>query len=307
MFVRAIRRAIPPLALLLLAMMGQAAQATDLKPYRAEEFEKVIIPNNEADYLGRTIRLTTDQAGMAYLSLGYRFLAVNQTRIEATVGGIPYSIPAGSLFTRRKVKGGHIAELPADAVILCGRAYQQNLGKSLASAVTLGLTQAAARYMENLQLCGVDADRDGAMEKLFLVGAKQQQDLAFTSIMPVPYQHRQNYQVEGYRLVIYLQKFMFGGPGLVVGLLQGGDKPKPLNGLWLENAATGKMQYQKPILDLKPSKLPQEIRIGSATLVVKRYDDAAGTADVVFTKFFDDQKVDWNFAPQTITIYMPAR
>lgn len=305
MFGRAARQAVMPLALSILALIGGGAQAADLKPYKAEEFEKVIIPDNAADYLGRTIRLTTDQAGMAYLSLGYRFLATNRTRIEATVGGIPYSIPAGSLFTQRKVKGGHITELPADAVILCGRAYQQNLGKSLASAVTLGLTQVAARYMENLQLCGVDADRDGAMEKLFLVGAKQQEDLAFTSIMPVPYEHRQNYVVEDYRLAIYLQKFWFGGPALVVGL-QGADKPKPIDGLWLEGP-TGKMEHQKAVFSFKPSKLPQEIRIGSATLVVKRYDEAAGTVDVKFTKFFDNQKVDWYFVPQTITIYMPAR
>jgi hypothetical protein len=300
---RTARRALLPLVLSILAAIGSGAQARDLKPYRAEDFEKVIIPSNQGDYLGRTILLTADQSGMAYLNLGYRFVATNQTRIVATVGGIPYSIPAGSLFTRRKVKGGHIAELPADAVILCGMAYQQNLGKSLASAVTLGLTQAATRYMEKLQLCGVDADRDGAMEKLFLVGAKQQQDLAFTSILPVPYQHRQNHQVEGYHLVIYLEKYILSSPSLVVGL-QSGGKPAPLAGLWLERA-DGKMRYNKTNLNLKTSKLPQEIRIGPAVLIVKRYDDAAGTADVEFVKFFENQKVEWSFPQQTITIYMP--
>ena len=305
MFGRAAKRAVAPLAFSILAAIGGVARAGDLKPYRSEAFEKVIIPDNAADYVGRTIRLTADKAGMAYISIGYRFLATNQRRIDATVGGIPYSVPAGSLFTQRKVKGGRIAELPAEAMILCGMAYQQNLGKSLASAVTLGLTQAAARYMEKVQLCGVDADRDGAMEKLFLVGAKQPRDLAFTEIMPVPYQYRQNYAVQNYRLAISLQKFWLGGPGLVVGLLSG-DKPDPLDGLWFESAA-GKMEHQKAVFSFNPSKLPQEIRIGSATLVVKRYDEAAGTVDVKFTKFFDNQKVDWFIAPQTITIYMPAR
>lgn len=304
MFERAAKRAVAPLAFSILAAIGGVAHAGDLKPYRSEAFEKVIIPDNAADYVGRTIRLTADKAGMAYISIGYRFLATNQKPIEATVGGIPYSIPAGSLFTQRKVKGGRIAELPADAMILCGMAYQQNLGKSLASAVTLGLTQAAARYMEYIQLCGVDADRDGAMEKLFLVGAKQQQDLAFTDIMPVPYQHRQNYRVESYRLTISFEKILLGSPSLVIGL-QGAGKPTFLNQVSFES--DGRMVSHNGIYAIKTSALPQDISVGSAVIRVKRYDPVAGAVDVMFVKFFDNQKVDWFIAPQTITIYMPAR
>lgn len=302
MFGHVVRRAAAPLALFILVMGAAAAQAGNLKPYRAAEFERVIIPDNAADYVGRTIRLTTDKAGMAYVSLGYRFLATNQRPIEATVGGIPYSIPAGSLFTQRKVTGGRIAELPADALILCGRAYQQSLGKSLASAVTLGLTQGAARYMEYLQLCGVDADRDGAMEKLFLVGAKQQQDLAFTEIMPVPYQHRQNYRVEDYRLTISFEKILLGSPSLVMGL-QSAGKPTFLDRVFFES--DGRMVSHSGIYAIKTSALPQDIGVGSAVIRVKRYDPVAGTVDVMFVKFFDNQKVDWFIAPQTITIYMP--
>jgi len=210
------------------------------------------------------------------------------------------------MFTRRMATGGRIAELPADALILCQEPVQRNLTQALASAATLGLTQIAARYATDVQLCAVDADRDGSLERLFLGGAKQQQDLEFTNIEPVSYDYRENFKVADFKFALHLEKRMFGGPVLITGLERaavdatpGGTTP--LSVLWFEK--NGKLVSQPVIIPIKKNGLPQEIKLGSAILSVKKYDDISGVSDIEFTKFFDLERIQWAILPQTIYIY----
>lgn len=296
------------IAVLVAVLMGAHAEAEprspapaagDLKSFRVDDFEKVIIPSNRDAYLGRTVRLTTDRSEMVHIKLGYRFVALNEAAINAVVGGIPFAAPPGSRFTRRNAKGGRLAELAPDALILCQEPYQRNLAQSLAAASTLGLTQLAARYAEMVQLCAVDEDRDGRIEKLFLGGAKQQQDLEFTAIDPVPYQHRENFEVTDAEIVLFLVKRLWGTP--VIGAVLNGP-----GGLVevsrLRADMNGVMTNQEFTMVIRKDKLPQEMKLGSAVFSVTKYDPEAGTADLEFSKFFDIQRVDWFVAIKTIYI-----
>lgn len=277
-----------------------APAPTDLKSFRVDAFEKVVIPSNRDDYLGRTVRLKTDRSEMVHIRLGYRFVAMNEGAINAVVGGISFTAPAGSQFTRRNARGGRLAELAPNALILCQEAYQRNLAQSLAAASTLGLTQLAARYSEMVQLCAVDEDRDGKIEKLFLGGAKQAQDLEFTAIHPVPYQYRENFEVDDAEITLFLVKRLWGSPVLLAGL----NGPRGAVGLSrLMFDMDGAMRYQETTIKIRKDNLPQEVKLGSAVFSVTKYDAEAGIADLEFSKFFDTQKVDWFVEPETIYIY----
>jgi hypothetical protein len=277
-----------------------APTAGDLKSFRVDDFEKVIIPSNKDSYLGRTVQLKTDRSEMVHIKLGYKFVALNEAAINAVVGGIPFATSPGSRFTRRNAKGGRLAELAPTALILCQEPYQRNLAQSLASASTLGLTQLAARYAEMVQLCAVDEDRDGKIEKLFLGGAKQQQDLEFTVIDPVPYQYRENFEVKDAEIVLTLVKRLWGTP-VIVAFVNGPSGPIEVSRLRLE--MNGVMTNQEFMMVIRKDKLPQEVKLGSAVFSVTKYDAEAGTADVEFSKFFDTQMVDWFVAIKTIYIY----
>lgn len=302
------KRSVTLLLSLVLGLVGreclaapESASARPLKSFWVPAFEKVLIPDNADAYVGKTIQLKADPSDAVRVNLGYRFIAKNVGPINAVVGGIPYSVEPGSMLTRRKATGGRIAELPADAMILCQEPVQRNLTQALASAATLGLTQIAARYATDVQLCAVDADRDGNIERLFLGGAKQQQDLEFTTIDPVPYDYRENYQVADVRFVLHLVKRMFGGPVLVAGVQRTDGGVTDVSILWFER--NGKLVSQPVIIPIKKGDFPHEIKIGSAVLSVKAYDEVSGVADIEFSKFFDLERIDWAIAPQTIYIY----
>lgn len=295
-------------AFVVVAMGGHAeagsesppAAAGDLKSFRVDDFERVVIPSNKDSYLGRTVQLKTDRSEMVHIKLGYKFVALNEAGINASVGGIPFAVSPGARFTRRNAKGGRLAELAPNALILCQAPYQRNLAQSLAAASTLGLTQLAARYAEMVQLCAVDEDRDGKIEKLFLGGAKQQQDLEFTAINPVPYQYRENFEVNDAEITLSLLKRLWGTP-VIVADLNGPGGPVEFSRLRLD--MNGVMTNQQFMMVIRKDKLPQEVNLGSAIFSVTKYDAEAGTADLEFAKFFDTQMVDWFIANKTIYIY----
>jgi hypothetical protein len=300
------RAALALLSLFLLPVdqYAHAASASEsprpLKSFWVEDFEKVIIPSDSDLYLGKTIQLKLDGSQALRVDLGYRYIAMLDGGVDATVGGLQQSLPAGSLLTRRKVSGGRISELPEGAVILCREPVQRNFGQAMASAATLGITQLAARYATDIQLCAVDADRDGKIEKLFLGGAKQQQDLDFTDITPVSYRHQENYRVGDVKFVLHAFKNIWGSINLFAAVES--------NGRWsdvssLRFETDGKLTNHKTQIPVKKAKLPYEVKFGSATLLLKHYDETTGTVDVEVTKDFDLQGVDWHFAPQTIYIY----
>lgn len=292
------------LVLIAIAAPSWAAQAPaggrSLKTFRVAEFERVIVPDNADAYMGRTVRLPLDRSEVVRVNLGYKYVSAILGGVEATVGGLPQSIAPGEVFTRRKVSGGRIAELPADAVILCRASVMHNFAQGLASAATLGLTQLAANYAADIQLCAVDGDHDGRIEKLFLGGAKRQQDLEFTSIDPVAYEHEENFPVKGFAFVLYATKGFLGGDPLLIAAIEQSGRITDVTSFRFET--NGKLADQTRVFSVKPRKLPQEIRIGAAVLTIKGYDPAAQAVDVEFTRYFETQTLDWYIAPQTIYI-----
>lgn len=277
-----------------------SAAGRSLKTFRVDEFERVIVANNADAYMGRTVRLKLDRSEVVRVNLGYRYVSAILGDVEATVGGLPQSITPGEVFTRRNVSGGRIAELPADAVILCRASEMHNFAQGLASAATLGLTQLAANYAADIQLCAVDGDHDGRIEKLFLGGAKRQQDLEFTSIDPVPYEHDENFPVKGFAFVLYATTGLFGGDPLLIAAIE--QKGQITDVTTFRFETNGKMADQRRVFPVRPRNLPQEIRIGASVLTIKGYDPAAQAVDVEFTKYFETQKLDWYIAPNTIYI-----
>ena len=305
----AVRRTLLAMLSLFLVATGQSsfaapapdgAGAGDLKTFRVGDFEKVIIPGDAESHLGSTAHLNTDKSDSLRVGLGYSFISKISGSVSAVVGGIPQSIYAGEIFTRRNVKGGRIAELPDNALILCREPVQRNFGQAMASATTLGLTQLAARYAADIQLCAVDGDRDGNIEKLFLGGAKQQQDLDFTNIEPTPYDYRENFPVDGVALTLFAMKRIWGDVIFVASVERNGQRTE-LSQLRFES--NGKMVNQKVVIPIKKGHFPQEVKFGSAVLLIKAYDATTGVIDLEFSKYFDMQKLDWYVAPQVIYIY----
>ncbi|CAN5818844.1 hypothetical protein BH11PSE1_BH11PSE1_20580 [soil metagenome] len=282
-------------ALLSIASAWWAAPASateqSLRTFRVDPFERVIIPRDDDAYLGRTIRLPLDGSEVVRVPLGYRYVSTILDGVEATVGGLPQSIGAGEVFTRRKASGGRLSELPADAVILCRAPVPQTFAQELAAAATLGLAQLAGNYAQETQLCAVDGDHDGRIEKLFLGGAKRQRDLEFTSINPVAYEHAENSPVNGFAFVLYATTGLFGGDPLLFAAIE--QEGHITNVSTFRFEANGKMVNQKRAFSVKPRNLPQEIKIGASVLRIKGYDPAAQAVDVEFTKFFETQKLDW--------------
>lgn len=277
-----------------------SASSRALKPFRVEEFQKVLLPDTTNSAVGQRVRLNTDGSEVLRLNLGYRFIARMSAGFGATVGGMPQTARRGELFTRRKVSGGRLSELATNALILCREPVQHNFGQAMAAALTLGLTQAGANYAENVQLCAVDEDRDGAVEKLFLGGAKRQQDLEFTSIVPVPYEYRENFPVEGIRFVLYATTGLFGGdPLLMAGVERNGQRTH-IDVLRFET--NGVLVNEKAVVPIKKGKLPREIRFGSAVILLRSYDANTGIIEAEFVKYFDTQVLDWSFSPNTIYI-----
>lgn len=299
----------PALAGLLLsiALGGQASQAqtptaaaAELRPYRIAEFEKVVIPSAPDAFAGKTFRLKVDGGESINFSLGYRFIAMNSEPISAKVGGLDFTIPPGEIFTQRKVKGGAISDLPADAIILCQAPVQRNFGQALVGAATLGITELAARYLSDVQVCGVDADVDGKMEKLFLGGANRSPDLGFSEILPVAYEAQQNFEVPDIDLAVRVTNVWFFGPQITVGVMNGRNFTA-LTSISFEK--DGKMVRSITTESIKVKKLPQDIAIGSALLTVKSYDPVEKIFDIEVKRDFEAALVDWYIAPQTIYIY----
>lgn len=271
-----------------------------LKPYRIAEFEKVVIPSAPDAFAGKTFRLRVGGPESIPFRLGYRFIAMNSEPISAKVGGLDFMIPPGEIFTQRKVKGGAISDLPASAVILCQAPVQRSFAQGLVGAATLGITELAARHMADVQVCGVDADVDGKMEKLFLGGANRSPDLGFSDIPPVAYEAQQDFEVEGVKLAVRVTNVILFGPQITVGVMTG-QNFTALTSISFEKG--GKMVSAIVSEGIKVKKLPQDIEIGSAVLTIKSYDPVEKIFDVEVKRDFETAKVEWYIAPQTIYIY----
>ncbi|ODT89159.1 MAG: hypothetical protein ABS78_02900 [Phenylobacterium sp. SCN 70-31] len=274
--------------------------AAELKPYRIADFEKVVLPSAPDAFAGKTFRLKIKGDTLISFGLGYRFVAMNSEPISANVGGLEFTIPPGEIFTQRKVKGGAMSDLPAQAVILCQAPVQRNFGQALVGAATLGLTEFAARYLSDVQVCGVDADVDGKMEKLFLGGANRSADLGFSDIVPVAYVARENFAVPGVNLAVRITDVLLFGPQITVGVMNG-QKFTALSTLSFEK--NGKMVRSTAYESIKVKKLPQDIAIGSALLTVKSYDPIEKMFDVEVKRDFEVALVDWIINPEVIYIY----
>jgi hypothetical protein len=298
----------PALAGLLLSLglgwQGHAQTSPEtpagLKPYRIAEFEKVVIPSAPDAFAGKTFRLKVGGPEAIRFSLGYRFIAMNSEPISAKVGGLDFTIPPGEIFTQRRVKGGAISDLPASAVILCQAPVQRSFAQGLVGAATLGITELAARYTADVQVCGVDADVDGKIEKMFLGGANRSPDLGFSDVPPVRYEAQQNFEVQGVNLAVRVTNVMFFGPQITVGVMNGKNFT-PLTSLSFEKG--GKMVSSTVAEGIKVKKLPQDIEIGSAVLTIKSYDPGEKIFDIEVKRDFETARVDWYVAPQTIYIY----
>lgn len=276
------------------------AAAAELRPYRIAEFEKVVIPSAPDAFAGKTFRLKVGGPESIRFSLGYRFIAANSEPISAKVGGLDFAIPAGEIFTQRKVKGGAISDLPANALVLCQAPVQRSFAQGLVGAATLGITELAARYLADVQVCGVDADVDGRIEKLFLGGANRSADLGFSDILPVPYEAQQNFEVPGISLAVRVTNVWLFGPQITVGVMRGSNFTE-LSTLSFEK--DGKMRNSTVTESIKVKKLPQDIEIGSAILTIKSYDPVEKIFDIEVKRDFETAVVDWYIAPNTIVIY----
>lgn len=284
---------------LALGQSASAAPASDtgrtLKAFRVGEPQAVVLPGEPSDHLGKTTQMRINGPEALRFDLGYRLVAKTDVDIKAVVGGLPMYLPAGSTLIQRDVSGGRLSELLEGAVILCSDPVEHKSIKTLEAAVSLGATQLASRYSRHVQLCAVDADNDGLLERLFLAGSKQQQDLEFTNVQPVSYQHWNNYKVKGVHLFVHAISGLLRSPALVVAIGVDGDWTNP-NKLWLET--NGALQEHNPAIAIDRANLPQDLAFGSAKLRILAFDGQ--TVNVELVRDFDVQRVMWILGPKHI-------
>lgn len=291
-----------------LVMPTQGALAADPAPkLKNKSFQisgprLVLAPGEAPTTLGTTLHVREKDVIFS-APIGYRNAAELLEPVTASVAGLQLTMEAGAVLAEHTAKGGYLADLPADALVVCEEP-KQDLAKSLIGAVTLGLTSLGARYSAWTQLCAVDADRDGSIEKLFLAGAKQPEDRVFTEIAPARIAVSSSKPIPDSRVdVVYFDGGALNSENVEFQVYMRGAKLTLDRVYFSDDPADKGARWYTPI---KAKKLPHPIVYGASSLTVLSVDAASKTAEVRPESGFAPTEINWRLQPQYIYVYVPG-
>lgn len=268
----------------LFLVSGCAAQ-----PYYVGTSRNAFLPARGApQQLGE--RRVSPDAIVLETPVGLRRGAFLEAPVEISLIGKSFGFQKGDLLVRADVSGAASGQIGAMAVTLCGDP-QVNIAKNLMSASTLGITSIFNRTGSFSQVCLIDGDGDGKLEKAILAGVKSMKDAAPVAIAPTEYRLVENEPFGGDSVARIRYR---GETGLVGGHvsfdLEVREKGQPL---LFSNVRT----------QLSVKKLPQRVMLMGAVFMVKSYNPYDGHVVVDVEQGFRNSE--YGITTTTTTTYIP--
>ncbi|WP_420606094.1 hypothetical protein [Novosphingopyxis sp.] len=274
------------LKLLLLAPLLVAAT-----PYQAQMLPTLILPNNEIISTLGVEQVVKDDETVLEAPLGWVVMAEVGNDLELSFSGLTSQVKAGDMMHGTILTGG---DLVGRQLGFC-MYPKSDLAKSLASALTLGISDLATKISKDTQFCVYDVDQDGNLDHSLLVGAKskeliQQMVIADTPYTVVPRMKRD----ESERFWIsYHKGGAFGGsPRLDLHL-----KEDRINGYLSDlKAQRGSEVYQLPLrVKLDPKLGRQSVTIAGAKILVTEFAKDNSWIKAEIERNFDETPVQGTF------------
>lgn len=209
--------------------------------------------------------------------------------LSLAIAGQTASIAKGTELRVMKLQGGTAGSQLGVPIVFCSEA-NYDAGKAFASLLTLGLASSGRRTAIMTQFCLADTDRDGLVEKAFLVGAKRAEDLAPVDVTPTKVVLKADSPLPGEseaRLRFHGNVGYFGNIGFDLEVVESGNKLKFSNGLTY----------------LSKKDLPKELNIYGARLTVLSYDPDKKEARVRIDKGF--KEFEYSITTTTSMTYIP--
>lgn len=279
----ALRTAISAAAFLTLA--GCAAS-----PYYVSTSPKTFLPGHgPATVLGE--RTLAPDAVVLETPVGYERVVKLGAPLTTKIIGKDFGFGDGDLLTAATITGASSAFVPPSAVTACG-APRVDVLKTALNASTLGITSLLNRTHGMSQVCLIDADLDGRLEKAILAGVKSQKDAVPVAIEPTSYTiiDKQPMPGESAARILYRGKtglFKGGNVSFDLEVVEGGQK------LYFNNVRT------KVDID----NLPQTVTLLGSIFTVNSYDPVDGKVVIDVQKGFSEGK--YGITTTTSTTYIP--
>ena len=173
------------------APAGAQQRPQTIYPYRVEPIGQVLLPDIAPPEPGER---TVENGDIVLRGrIGYRTMATVSQPIELVIADQPIRIMPGQLLTENLVTGG------ASRQVSGGRFFCGALRRPVEPAGTGRIFggRGSARFLELVQPCFVDRDRDGRLDLAFLAGARLQAELRLVPIAATPYDIRADVPMEG--------------------------------------------------------------------------------------------------------------
>jgi hypothetical protein len=236
-------------------------------------------------------------------AIGWADTATSSQDIKVTVAGVTDEIQAGTLLHRAEnARGGDLKSLAQKAKIYCGP-QRANAAKSIASAMTLGLSSLASRVAKATQLCLVDSDGDAAFDKAFLVGLKKASDRKMVELSPIAYDAQENrrHGEQSYVELSYHDGALLIGPNFKLKVMLDGAA-QDLKAIHTELPAKKRSSVVRAI---ELGAMPQHFDVGPAYFTVTYLDHKTKAARIRYDYEMVATPVALEYRPQTIYVYVP--
>lgn len=303
-FVWSRRRSVGAVSLAVALALLPSPAAAGSRAYRVSLSGMVILPPDAPRQSGEE-RVVRPGDIVLRAPLGWGSSATIDTDLRVEIAGVAETIAAGArLMEARERSGGDLGTLSDEARVFCAD-ERVNVTNVLASSMTLGLSNLATRVSRLRRFCFVDGDRDGRLERAFLVGTKRDEDRRMVDISPTPYTHAENRPIgEGHHIeLVYDRAGLFGVPGFRLGHLAAGS-PQPVQTIF---TGVGEDRSRtRAATAIRTARIPQLLEIGPASLTVTRFDPETKEATIRYERDFSLTPVAFLAPPQTTYIFVPV-
>jgi len=258
----------PAYIILLLAanVLLVAAKPFVVTPSRNQVLE---VPD---DHAGGTEVVITQGEIFHRKAVGQALQAVLNNDLRLAVGSEDIALSAGTALSPVRELSGSAAGSLANTQVFCA---EISPGSAHDAAPVGGLTALliGRRIPAVRRLCMVDSNRDGLMEKAFVVGAKVMEAQSLRDIPPVPVTFAHNLPLPGESEM----RLRFAGRGGLLGNL----------GFDLEVVEEGKpLTFSNGRTVISADKLPHDVNIMGARFTVLSFDNATRTARIRWIRGF---------------------
>lgn len=275
------------------ALVGLTAACAG-SPYQVAPSATAFLPQEAANAQPSGLRAVLPGEALFTTPVGWRSAAQLDGDASGSIIGKDFLFEKGETLPVATITGTAAGGFARGTVALCGTP-QVNAAKTLLAASTLGITSIFNRTGASWQVCLLDTDSDGRLDRAILAGVKKAADATPIAIEPVPYRLMTNAVMPGESQARIVYR---GETGLIGGHvsfdLQVTENGQPLI---FGNVRT------KVDLD----KLPQPGTLMGTQFTVLAYDPADGHVSVQVQRGFQpgNYGLHTSYTTQYIPIYIP--